>query len=303
MKVRHTMKKTIITIIFILITITGCATNDTDNHEFEIVVSTTMLGDLVKQIGQDHVHVTMLFGPGIDPHLTQPTGGDTRIIQNAKLVVFSGLNLETHFSQILNAYEDKTIQVGDMLDKGRLLFIDENEIDPHFWFSVPLWQEAARIVGDALKEADPSHATVYESNTVSYIETLNELNQWIETKVSELENHQKILVTAHDAFGYFASTYGFEIFAIAGLSTEGEVTTQNINLVADVIIENHVKSIFIESTVPQTTIDSVVAEVERRGSSVKVGNELYSDSLGSEIDSEYTNAIKHNVNSIVEGLK
>lgn len=303
MKVRHTMKKTIITIIFILITITGCATNDTDNHEFEIVVSTTMLGDLVKQIGQDHVHVTMLFGPGIDPHLAQPTGGDTRIIQNAKLVVFSGLNLETHFSQILNAYEGKTIQVGDMLDKGRLLFIDENEIDPHFWFSVPLWQEAARIVGDALKEADPSHATVYESNTVSYIETLNELNQWIETKVSELENHQKILVTAHDAFGYFASTYGFEVFAIAGLSTEGEVTTQNINLVADVIIENHVKSIFIESTVPQTTIDSVVAEVERRGSSVKVGNELYSDSLGSEIDSEYTNAIKHNVNSIVEGLK
>lgn len=297
------MKKTIITIIFILITITGCATNDTDNHEFEIVVSTTMLGDLVKQIGQDHVHVTMLFGPGIDPHLAQPTGGDTRIIQNAKLVVFSGLNLETHFSQILNAYEGKTIQVGDMLDKGRLLFIDENEIDPHFWFSVPLWQEAARIVGDALKEADPSHATVYESNTVSYIETLNELNQWIETKVSELENHQKILVTAHDAFGYFASTYGFEVFAIAGLSTEGEVTTQNINLVADVIIENHVKSIFIESTVPQTTIDSVVAEVERRGSSVKVGNELYSDSLGSEIDSEYTNAIKHNVNSIVEGLK
>ena len=303
MKVRHTMKKRIITIIFILITITGCATNDTDNHEFEIVVSTTMLGDLVKQIGQDHVHVTMLFGPGIDPHLAQPTGGDTRIIQNAKLVVFSGLNLETHFSQILNAYEDKTIQVGDMLDKGRLLFIDENEIDPHFWFSVPLWQEAARIVGDALKEADPSHATVYESNTVSYIETLNELNQWIETKVSELENHQKILVTAHDAFGYFASTYGFEVFAIAGLSTEGEVTTQNINLVADVIIENHVKSIFIESTVPQTTIDSVVAEVERRGSSIKVGNELYSDSLGSEIDSEYTNAIKHNVNSIVEGLK
>lgn len=297
------MIKTIITIIFILITITGCATNDTDNHEFEIVVSTTMLGDLVKQIGQDHVHVTMLFGPGIDPHLAQPTGGDTRIIQNAKLVVFSGLNLETHFSQILNAYEGKTIQVGDMLDKGRLLFIDENEIDPHFWFSVPLWQEAARIVGDALKEADPSHATVYESNTVSYIETLNELNQWIETKVSELENHQKILVTAHDAFGYFASTYGFEVFAIAGLSTEGEVTTQNINLVADVIIENHVKSIFIESTVPQTTIDSVVAEVERRGSSVKVGNELYSDSLGSEIDSEYTNAIKHNVNSIVEGLK
>lgn len=304
------MKKLLILLLTSMLTLAACQTQDTPDDvtekKLQVVASTTMLADLVKQIGQDKVEVTMLFGPGIDPHLVLPTGGDTKVIQDADLVIFSGLHLEAQFGQVLSAYSSKTVQVGEMLDANKLLYVEDDdgqEVDPHFWFSVPLWQEAARVVGDTLKARDSENADFYETNTAAYIDELNDLHEWILSRVAELSEDKKVLVTAHDAFNYFASTYGFEVAAIAGISTEGEVTTEDVNGVATVIVEKSVKSIFIESSVPQTTVDAVIAEVRRRGSDVAIGEELFSDAIGIGEYAEYINAIKHNVNSIIDGLK
>ncbi len=281
-------------------------TDTNESGKLEVVASTTMLGDLVSQIGQDKVNVTLLFGPGIDPHLALPTGGDTRVIRDADFVVFSGLHLEAQFGQILNAYSDKVVEVGEEINESYLLYVDEEggqTVDPHIWFSVPIWIEVARVVGDELKAHDESNAEFYEANTLSYIEQLEALHQWIITETQKLTKAQRVLVTAHDAFNYFADTYDFEVAAIGGISTEGEITTDDINSVAGVIMEHGVKSIFIESTVPQTTVNAVIAEVNRRGGSVAIGNELFSDALGTGENAQYINAIKQNVNHIVNGLK
>lgn len=302
------MKKFILTTL-LLVLLVGCTTsnnNQQDNSKLEVVASTTMLGDLVNQIGQENVNVTMLFGPGIDPHLALPTGGDTKVIQDSDLVVFSGLDLEAQFSQILNAYEEKTTVVGDLLDEESLLTVEEEgglTIDPHYWFSVEIWKEATIIVRDALIESDPDNSEDYTKSTEEYLEELEALDQWIIDRVNELPSESRILLTAHDAFNYFGDAYGFEVAAIAGMSTESEVTIDDVNQIATMIVDNNVPTIFIESTVPQTTVDSVIAEVNRRGSDVAIGDELYSDALGVGEDAEYINAFKHNVNSIVDGLK
>lgn len=283
---------------------TGCS-NETvkQDGKLNVVTSTTMLGDLVHQIGQDLVNVDMLFGPGIDPHLAMPTGGDTRMIQEADLVVFNGLHLEAHFDQILNAYEDKTIQVGDFLDVNHLINVDGDAIDPHYWFDLELWQESAKIVTERLSELDEDNEEYYRENLNVYLEELKSLHEWSLSKISELEDSQRVLVTAHDAFNYFARAYGFEVAAVSGISTEGEVTTQDINNTATIIIDKGVKAIFLESSVPQTMIDSVISEVNRRGHTVTVGESLFSDAIGVGVYGEFINAFKFNVEAIVEGLK
>lgn len=304
------MRRIVSLLIALLIFCSSCARGstavvDSDKEQVNIVTSTTMLGDLVEQIGKDKVQVTMLFGPGIDPHLAMPTGGDTKSIQDADLVVFTGLDLEAHFDQILRAYSDKTILVGEHLDQDKLIRIEDtgDAFDPHYWFSVPLWSEAAKIVSQALQNIDPDGSAFYEANTKAYIEELDDLHEWTIERVNKLEPSKRVLVTAHDAFHYFANTYDFEVAAIGGISTDSEVSTADVNMAATVIVEQGVKSIFIESTMPQTTVNAVIREVERRGHTVSIGEELYSDALGIGEHARYIPAMKHNVNSIVEGLK
>jgi len=278
------------------------------SDKFKVVASTTMLGDLVKQIGKDKVEVTTLFGEGVDPHLADPKAADTKNINDAKLVFFSGIHLEAKFGDIIKAdtNKDKMVVVGDTLPKDKILKFEEDgqEVDdPHFWFSVPLWKIAARKVGDSLKEKDAKNKDAYEENTVAYIALLDELHTWINTEVAKLTKEQRVLVTAHDAFNYFASEYDFEVAAIDGISTEGETSASDITEVANIIIEKGVKAIFIESSIPATTVNSVKAQVEAKGKTVNVGGELYSDSLGTGDEGQYIVAFKKNVTTIVNALK
>lgn len=297
---------TTITILFAAILLVAC-NNNNENDKFSVVASTTMLGDLVRQIGGEEVSVNQLFGPGIDPHLATPTASDTNLIRNADLVVFNGLNLEGHFHQIINAYGDKVIEVAEIIERNELIEVEEGgnvTLDPHIWFSVPLWQKVTRIVSDEMQLKDPLNSEHYETNTISYLEELEELHNWIISETTtKLTKEQRVLVTAHDAFNYLGFTYDFKVEAIGGMSTEADPTVEDINNIASVVIDNNVKTIFIESTVSKTTVDAVIAEVNRRGSTLSIGNELYSDALGINLDSEYINAFKTNINNIINGLK
>lgn len=300
------MKKLILFILACLsiVLLVGCEVSN-QNGKVSVVTSTTMLGDLVKQIGQEKVDVHMLFSPGMDPHAATPTGGDTRRIEAARLVVFNGLNLEVHFNQILNAYEDKVLVIGTYIDEDLLIYHETNEgleVDPHIWFSVPLWKVAAQVVGDRLSLIDPENKAYYEQNTLAYIKQLDSLHNWIIEQLGSLDVDNRMLVTAHDAFSYFGQTYNMGIAAIEGLAPESETSIADINRIADVIIEYQVKSIFIESTIPQTTVEAVKAEVLRRGHTVLIGKSLYADALGVGIEAEYIEAMKVNVINIVEGL-
>lgn len=301
------MKKFFLVLILSSLFLAGCtpSTAENNNGRIKVVASTTMLADLVSIIGQDAVDVVMLFGPEVDPHLALPTGSDTRAIEEADLVFFNGLDLEIQFNQILEAFADKTVLVAERLDQRQLITIiedDEEVLDPHIWFSVPLWMDVAHIVATELSRVAPEKAELFESNLAVYLLELEALHEWIIEQVNTLDVSQRVLVTPHDAFNYFANEYGFKVAAIGGLSTEAEISVDDITRVANTIIEYGVNAIFVESSVPQSSVDAVVAQVQRLGFDVLIGEELFADALGEGDLASYINAMKHNVTSIVSAL-
>lgn len=300
------MFKYIILILISMLVFTGCTPSMGERSEkIHVVASTTMLADLVHVIGQDYVDVVMLLGPEVDPHLALPTASDMAAIENADIVFFNGLDLEIQFYQVQQAFSDKTVLVAEMITENSLLSIVENGqsvLDPHVWFSVVHWMEVARIVTAELIRIAPEKQEVFQSNLDAYLVELQLLHEWKIETLNTIDPSQRVLVTPHDAFNYFAATYGFKVASIGGLSTEAEISVDDISRVANTIIEMGVKAIFVESSVPVASVEAVIAQVQRQGYDVVIGAELFADALGEGALASYIEAMKHNVNAIVAAL-
>jgi manganese/zinc/iron transport system substrate-binding protein len=299
-------------ILSILLIFTGCAPSDdtVSKNKLNIVATTTMLTDLVNIIGKDYVKVNGLMGPGIDPHLYQASAGDVNLMQNADIVVYNGLHLEGKMGDIfesLSSQESFIICVSDEIARDNLLKAeDETGIyDPHIWFNAKLWMNAANKLTKGLSEADPEHTSFYEANLSEYLKELNELDSYVRKRVQEVPEGQRVLVTAHDAFRYFGTAYGFEVKGLQGISTETEAGTSDVRKLADFITERKIKAIFVESSVPPKTIEALQAAVKATGFKVSIGGELYSDSLGGENSGAetYILTFKANIDTIVDALK
>lgn len=292
----------------------GCGTSkpvsNTDDNKLNVVATTTMLADLSKVIGGDYVLVNGLMGPGIDPHLYQASAGDVTLMQKADVVVYNGLHLEGKMGEIfenLTGQGTDVISIEEGMDTSTLLMAeDETDVyDPHIWFDVSLWKEAAKIVTDGLSKADPDHESGYKENLDNYLKELDDAEQYIRDRVDEVPEGQRVLVTAHDAFNYFGHAYGFEVRGLQGISTDAEAGTADMSDLAAFIVERQIKAIFVESSVPPKTIEALQAAVKAKGFDVSIGGELYSDSLGgegSEAES-YILTVKSNIDTIVEALK
>lgn len=276
--------------------------------KLRIVATTTMLSDLSSVIGGDNVEVAALMGPGIDPHLYQASAGDVEKMQKADIVVYNGLHLEGKMGKVFASLAEqgkKSICAADALDESRLIMDEAPPVpDPHIWFDISIWQDVARHLAAALSEADPENAASYAKNLENYLPQLEELKQYIDGRVAELPEYQRILVTAHDAFNYFSRAHKFQVVGLQGISTEAEASTAKIIEMADFIVEKKIKAIFIESSVSPKTIEVLQAGVVAKGFDIKIGGELYSDSLGdarSGHDS-YITTLKANIDTIVDAL-
>src|SRR5262249_11965176 len=152
--------------------------------------------------------------------------------------------------------------------------------DPHIWFDVTLWMKAAATVRDALIDLDPNHKQVYLKNHRDYLQKLEELDAYVRKQVNRLSDRQRQLVTAHDAFSYFARTYGFQVHGLQGISTATEAGTRDVQKLAQIITESKIRAIFVESSVPVRNIEAVQAAVQAHGFQVQIGGELFSDAMG-----------------------
>ncbi|MDD2258870.1 MAG: zinc ABC transporter substrate-binding protein [Bacilli bacterium] len=304
------MKKYIIIFIISFMSVLLSACKNIYQYEegkVNIVATTTMLGDLSKQIGGDKVAVTTLMGIGIDPHTYSPKASDTNALIKSDFIVYAGLHLEGKIADVLDqlSEEKAALNAGNalILNEVKLLFDNEGNLDPHIWFNVENWIVVAESLIEKLSLYDSQNKDYYTTRGENYIKQLRDLHEWIIIKTSEIDEEKRILITAHDAFQYFADAYGFQVEAIQGISTSSEASIANINDLVNLVIDRQVKSIFIESSVPQKTIDSVISSAKSRNYTLEIGGELYSDSLGDGIDSQYIQAFKNNVNKIVDGLK
>ncbi len=268
-----------------------------------VVATTTMLGDLASVLGGEYISAETLMGEGVDPHTYQASAGDLRRLRSADMILVNGLGLEGRMSDVFRGLEgEKTVvAAGDAIGEDSLRYIG-GVPDPHIWFSVPLWKEAAEYVSSELAELDPENAEGYAALLEDYIAALDELDGYIRERAAELPPERRVLVTAHDAFGYFGEEYGFEVRGIQGMNTSAEAGTAEISALADMIAERGVRAVFVETSVPQKSAEALIAAVRSRGGTLEIGGSLYSDSLGDGEDAAYTAAFRKNIDTIVSAL-
>jgi manganese/zinc/iron transport system substrate-binding protein len=304
------MNKYILLIVATL-TIISCKTEvKKRDGKLKIVTTTTMITDMVENIGGDKVEVKGLMGSGVDPHLYKASEGDVSKLFNADVIIYSGLHLEGKLEDIfekMRTQHKKTIAVSDAIDKTGLISSEyfASSYDPHIWFHIGYWKQATQFVIDELKKLDPENAESFEKNGQAYIAKLDTLLTKITAVIDTLPKEKRILVTAHDAFNYFGKLHNFEVVGLQGLSTATEAGVQDVQKLANFIIEKNVNAIFVESSVPKRTIEALQAAVKSKGHEVAIGGTLYSDALGDAgtIEGTYLGMYQYNVKVIVDALK
>lgn len=274
-----------------------------------VVATIGQIADAVRNIGGDRVDVQGLMGPGVDPHLYRASESDITRLESADAVFWNGLHLEAGMSGVLERMGDlgvHSIRVTDDIDRARLLAPPEFEgaYDPHIWFDLDLWSTAVESIRDALIAMDPEGVEVYRANAAAYVAEIAELDRYVKSRALEIEERVRVLVTAHDAFNYFASRYGMQVRGLQGISTESEASTADVQELARFISERGIPAVFIESSVPDQGVQAVIEAAAARGHTVVIGGEIFSDAMGEAGTEEgtYLGMIRHNIDTIVDAL-
>ena len=279
------------------------------SQEDKVRVTTTIgqIADAVQHIGGDRVEVQAIMGPGTDPHVYRASQGDISKLEEADIIFYNGLNLEGNMNDMfVNMAQSKpVIAVTEQIPEEQLLEVEDGIYDPHVWFDLKLWQEAVKVIEKRLSESDPGHADRYAENAAAYLSEIQALHEYIQERVAEIPEESRMLVTAHDAFGYFGNAYGMEVRGLQGISTDAEYSVNDVNAIVDLVTEHNIKAAFIESSVSEKAIQAVVEGAAAKGHDLTIGGELFSDAMGEEGTEEgtYIGMVKHNVDTIVDALK
>ncbi len=304
------MKLNSLLIIAALTTLLGCKdTSVKKSNTLNVVTTTTMITDIANNIGGDVIPVQGLMGSGVDPHLYKASEGDVTKLANADVVFYNGLHLEGKLVEVFEKMGNrvKTVALAEVLDKNGLIGSEyfASSFDPHVWFNIDYFIKMTQKMTAELKALDPQNAEVFEANSKAYIEKLKTLQDDILSVIETLPKEKRILVTAHDAFNYFGEAYNFDVVGLQGLSTATEAGVQDVQKLAKFIIDNKVKAIFVESSVPKRTIEALQQSVKSKGFEVEIGGTLYSDALGNKgtLEGTYIGMFNYNVKTIVNALK
>jgi manganese/zinc/iron transport system substrate-binding protein len=303
------MKKYLL-ILLVTTTLFGCKKDIPENDNINVVTTTSMITDLVKNIGGKHVNIQGLMGSGVDPHLYKASEGDVSKLVNADVIFYNGLHLEGKLVDVFEKMGSATktpIALADELDKTTLIGSDyfASNYDPHVWFNIEYFKQFAKKVTQILSEKNPKNTVNFIENEKQYLAKLDTLENNMRAIIKDLPVEKRILVTAHDAFNYFGKNYGFEVVGLQGLSTATEAGVKDVQKLAAFIIEKKVKAIFVESSVPKRTIEALEAAVKSKGHDVEIGGTLFSDALGNAgtVEGTYIGMFEYNVNTIVNALK
>lgn len=284
------------------------------NATMPVAATTTMVADLVAEIGGENVSVTGLMGPGVDPHLYKASPRDLRTLRQAKAIFYNGLQLEGKLGDMFTQLARRgspVFAVTEGIDRERLLEPTDYEgnYDPHVWFDPILWQECARTVTAALIEVDPANRAYYAARGEAVVAKLQQINTWCKALIETVPVERRILITSHDAYNYFGRAFAFKVVGVQGISTASEAGLADIGKTVEFIRENKVPAIFVETSVSPAAIDRI-----SRDSGATIGGKLFSDAMGRPGElmealgeghdvGTYEGMIKYNVATIVEALR
>lgn len=310
------MKKLLLITLLLIASLTACdqqqqaTTNSSSDtpDTLNVVATTGQLADAVTNIAGDTVNLTGLLGPGVDPHLYVPTEGNVATFSEADVIFYNGLHLEAQMTRVMEQMAKQgvtVVSVGDALPEEQLLSWDDSAPhDPHIWNDPLLWKQVVEAIRDTLVEADPDNATLYQTNAESYLNEIQETHEYLLEQTAQIPEDKRVMITAHDAFGYFARTYDFEVHGLQGVSTESEASTADVQDLATFIAERQIPAIFVETSVSPRNIEAVQAAVKAQGFDVRIGGTLFSDALDSEGQpaATYLGMLRHNMDTLVAAL-
>ena len=303
------MKSGLLLITLFALVLSGCSQQTSTSDTLNVVSTTGMINDIVKNVGGSHVEAVGLMGAGVDPHLYKASEGDVSLLSSADIIFYNGLHLEAKMTDILEKMGEQrsVVAVTNHLDRAILRTPPEfnGQYDPHVWFDVTLWMKAVEQVRDTLVEKDPANADEYQQNTAVYLKKLEELHVYVQKQANTISPEQRVLVTAHDAFGYFGRQYGFDVKGLQGISTASEAGAKDVSQLADFIAERKLNAIFVESSVPQKNVEALQEASHSRGWDVAIGGQLYSDAMGDAgtFEGTYIGMVTANINTIANALK
>lgn len=278
---------------------------DLVDEEIKVLTTIAQIGEPLSVIGGERVEVESLMGPSVDPHLYSPTQSDIGKVSEAEVIFYSGLNLEANMVEVFDSIGDSkpVLAIGDIHSEDVLLEDEEGAIDPHIWFDLELWEQSIDAAVEELKVYSPEDADYFEENKRTYFAELAKLKEEVK-KLADIPKSSRILVTAHDAFGYFGRMHDMEVIGLQGLSTEDEVGISDINETIEIIKEYQVPAIFVESSINSSSIDAVLEGAQSDGVDVELGGELFSDAMGAADSEEgtYLGMYRHNINTIYDAL-
>ena len=268
-----------------------------------------MIAEAAERIAGDRAVVTGLMGPGVDPHLYKASEGDVSRMASADLVLYNGLHLE---GKMVDLFEQmarrgtRSVAITDAIDPTELLhselFVGSH--DPHVWFDATLWRRAVARLAETLIEADPAGAEAIGQRRDAYLAEIDSADAYVRTKVEGLRADRRVLVTSHDAFGYFGRAYGFEVRGLQGLSTAAEAGTADVQQLAAFVAQRRIPALFLETSVSSRGMEAVLAAVRAQGHEVDLGGTLYGDALGSPgtAAATYAGMMRSNIDTITEAL-
>ncbi|TAH26294.1 MAG: manganese transporter [Cytophagales bacterium] len=299
--------KAFLFLTFLLFNTVSCNQNAKEkSNRLYIIATTNIVADAVKQIVGERAEVISLMGAGVDPHLYKVSQGDIQKLSEADIIVSNGLHLEGRMNEVFDRLQNKTIiKLSDGAEPDKLLQINQQNYDPHFWFDVMIWKSAIIYLSKQLMSIDTANAEFYQNNTKQYITKLDILHHWINEQYSKVVPQKRILITAHDAFSYYGKAYQLEVLSLQGISTLSDFGLNDIDRLTHTITSRKVKSIFVETSISSKTIESIVENCNRKNHLVSIGGSLYSDALGTS-DSEtgtYIGMLKYNTQTIAQAIK
>ncbi|WP_428514419.1 metal ABC transporter solute-binding protein, Zn/Mn family [Roseovarius sp.] len=273
-----------------------------------VVATTGMIADAARRVGGDLVEVTALMGPGIDPHSYRQTRTDIQAALRADVVLWHGLYLEAQMEEFLLKLGERgtAVPVGESVPRDRRIAHEDydDKFDPHVWMVPELWAYVVNGVRDALSDAAPDHADQFAANAAAYLKELDALASYAHRVLETVPSSARVLLSAHDAFGYFGEAYDFEVVGIQGISTESEAGLNRIRTLADMLVERGIGAVFVETSVSDRNIRALIEGAAAQGHEVKIGGELFSDAMGAPgtYTGTYIGMIDHNVSTIAQAL-
>lgn len=267
----------------------------------KVITSFTVLADMVKQIGGPDVEVKSLVGPNGDPHSFEPTAQDSRALAQAQVVVVNGLGLEGWMDRLVSAsgYHGEITIASQGITQDSMQEDGKTVVNPHAWNSLANGEVYAKNITQALEKIDPSHAKQYAQRGADYLEQMKKLDDWAVAEYKTIPQARRVVLTSHDAFGYYGKRYGVTFNAPLGLSTESEASAQQVGALIKELKQRHIKHYFTENQTDPRLVTQIA-----QASGATPGGELYPEALSTPQGpaAHYLSAFRYNTKQLLASM-